>query len=68
MSHEIRSTHRDLTAWLRKQTHSHEAMIAGALVLCGLWACANNNPIPHVIIEGLAKDVVALGSACGFRQ
>lgn len=34
-----------------------------ARVLMGLWCCANNDPIPKTILDGLREDMAALEAA-----
>lgn len=58
------AAHRAMVRWIRAQQAagwpSPEMERAALRVSCGLYACARNNPIPPVILRGLAEDTVAL--------
>jgi hypothetical protein len=49
--------------WRHRTDMVPEAERAAGRVQCGLWACANNSPVPPALLRGLAEDVAALERA-----
>lgn len=66
-SKEFAALHRTMKAWVARQQRdgwqSAEVEHYATRVLCGLWACAHNNPVHPVLLQSLAEDTEALARA-----
>ena len=58
-------TYREFAAWVRARDRArdwknHAERDAAGKVALGLRAIENNDPVPKILVAGLAEDVVAL--------